>query len=187
MATTFTIVAVFVPVAFMGGLIGKFFYQFGMTVAWAVLVSLFVSFTLTPMMAAWWRGGEVHSNARRRGPVAAFNRAFDRVASRYRTVLSWILQHPKSIVLVAILSLVAAGALAPVVGGSMMPVQDNSQFMVAFSTPAGSSLDYTAGKAREIEAKMRNLSGVAATYVTVGGGVTRSDRRRSIVRISHAS
>src|SRR5690606_26129758 len=54
LATTLSIVAVFVPVAFMGGIIGRFFYQFGMTVAWAVLVSLFVSFTLTPMLSAWW-------------------------------------------------------------------------------------------------------------------------------------
>src|SRR5687767_10048448 len=54
MATTFSIVAVFVPVAFMGGIIGRFFFQFGLTVAWAVLVSLFVSFTLTPMLSAWW-------------------------------------------------------------------------------------------------------------------------------------
>ena len=54
MATTLSIVAVFVPVAFMGGIIGRFFFQFGLTVAWAVLVSLFVSFTLTPMLSAWW-------------------------------------------------------------------------------------------------------------------------------------
>ena len=60
MATTFSIVAVFVPVAFMGGIIGRFFYQFGLTVAWAVLVSLFVSFTLTPMLSAWW-GVDPHS------------------------------------------------------------------------------------------------------------------------------
>ena len=60
MATTLTLVAVFVPVAFMGGIVGKFFFQFGLTIAWAVLVSLFVSFTLTPMLAAWWAGNATH-------------------------------------------------------------------------------------------------------------------------------
>ena len=66
MATTFTIVAVFVPVAFMGGIVGRFFFEFGLTVAWAVLVSLFVSFTLTPMLAATW-GVSPHDPARNTG------------------------------------------------------------------------------------------------------------------------
>ena len=82
MATTLSIVAVFVPVAFMGGIIGRFFYQFGMTVAFAVLVSLFVSFTLTPMLAAWW-GVDPHDPSAGGGnpvsrAIAGFNRWFDR-------------------------------------------------------------------------------------------------------------
>src|SRR5690606_17900279 len=79
MATTLSIVAVFVPVAFMGGIIGRFFYQFGMTVAWAVLVSLFVSFTLTPMLSAWW-GVEPHRSHTAGNPltktIARFNAWF---------------------------------------------------------------------------------------------------------------
>ena len=74
MATTLSIVAVFVPVAFMGGIIGRFFYQFGMTVAWAVLVSLFVSFTLTPMLAAWWGVDPHDPSARGRQPRHAGDR-----------------------------------------------------------------------------------------------------------------
>ncbi|HEX2166686.1 MAG TPA: efflux RND transporter permease subunit, partial [Longimicrobiales bacterium] len=88
MATTFSIVAVFVPVAFMGGIIGRFFYEFGMTVAWAVLVSLFVSFTLTPMLAAWWgvdphKAAGGHGNFLTRG-IGRFNSWFDAQADRYR-------------------------------------------------------------------------------------------------------
>src|SRR5918997_1762801 len=105
MATTLSIVAVFVPVAFMGGIIGRFFYQFGMTVAFAVLVSLFVSFTLTPMLSAWW-GVDPHDpshgggNPLTRG-IAAFNRWFDRNADRYRGVIGWALRHRIMTMLIA--------------------------------------------------------------------------------------
>ncbi len=97
LATTLSIVAVFVPVAFMGGIIGRFFYQFGLTVAWAVLVSLFVSFTLTPMLSAWW-GVNPHDAGERGGniitrPIGAFNRWFDKQASRYSGIIEWALGH----------------------------------------------------------------------------------------------
>ena len=87
MATTFSIVAVFVPVAFMGGIIGRFFFEFGMTVAFAVLVSLLVSFTLTPMLSAWW-GVEPHQEAKGvwavvTKPIVLFNNWFERIADRY--------------------------------------------------------------------------------------------------------
>src|ERR687893_432666 len=97
LATTLAIVAVFVPVAFMGGIIGRFFYQFGLTVAWAVLVSLFVSFTLTPMLAAYW-GVDPHKAGHDGGNVvtrtiARFNGWFDAQAHRYRGVIDWALGH----------------------------------------------------------------------------------------------
>src|SRR5215208_544890 len=96
MATTLSIVAVFVPVAFMKGIIGRFFYQFGLTVAWAVLVSLFVSFTLTPMLSAWWgvdphkhdETGEHRPNVITR-TIGGFNAWFDRQAAKYRGVVTW--------------------------------------------------------------------------------------------------
>lgn len=180
MATTLTVVAVFVPVAFMGGMIGKFFFQFGMTVAWAVLVSLFVSFTLTPMMSAWWTGRQHPVSHVRRGPVAAFNRGFDRLANGYRAVLTWVLGHRKTTVLLAIASFAAAIALVPLVGGSVMPVQDTAEFVVSFATPAGSSLTYTASKGREIESMLRSLPGVRYTYTTVGAGLTGSVTEGSV-------
>src|SRR3954466_14592192 len=98
MATTLSIVAVFVPVAFMGGIIGRFFFQFGLTVAWAVLVSLFVSFTLTPMLSAWWgvnpHVAGVHGNIITR-TIGRFNTWFDRQAGHYRGIASWALSHRK--------------------------------------------------------------------------------------------
>src|SRR5690606_13312352 len=125
MATTLSIVAVFVPVAFMGGIIGRFFYQFGMTVAFAVLVSLFVSFTLTPMLSARW-GVEPHQEgrgifARLTRPIGAFNAWFDRQADRYRGVIAWALGHRKTTLGVAGAAFLGAFLLFPFIGGGFMP------------------------------------------------------------------
>ena len=177
MATTFSVAAVFVPVAFMGGIIGRFFYQFGMTVAWAVLVSLFVSFTLTPMLAAWW-GVEAHSASHTpsRNPItrviAGFNRWFDRQAKKYRGVVEWALGHRKSTLGLAAAAFVGAMMLFPLIGGGFMPDSDNSEFAVTFETPEGSSLAYTRQRAEEIGARLKALPGVDYTYTTVGAGVT---------------
>ena len=176
MATTLSIVAVFVPVAFMGGIIGRFFYQFGVTVAWAVLVSLFVSFTLTPMLSAWW-GVNPHVHGAKGGNVltrniAKFNVWFDRQASRYRGVIRWALGHRKTTLAMAAASFIGAFMLFPFIGGGFMPGSDNSEFAVLFETPEGSSLSYTRGKAEQIVGAIRALDGVDYVYTTVGAGAT---------------
>ena len=176
MATTLAIVAVFVPVAFMEGIIGRFFYQFGLTVAWAVLVSLFVSFTLTPMLSAWW-GVNPHVAGTHSGNVitrtiAAFNVWFDRQAGRYRGVITWALAHRKTTMAIAVASLVGAFALVPLIGGSFMPDTDNSEFVVQFETPEGQSLAYTRGKAEQATAALRAMPEVDYVYTTVGAGAT---------------
>jgi HAE1 family hydrophobic/amphiphilic exporter-1 len=176
MATTLSIVAVFVPVAFMGGIIGRFFYQFGMTVAFAVLVSLFVSFTLTPMLSAWW-GVDPHDPSAGGGNpvnrvIAGFNRWFDRGADRYRGIIGWALGHRKSTIGLAVAAFFGTFMLFPLIGGGFMPEQDQSAFNVSFETPEGSSLAYSAQKAQEIDAALRSLDGVDFTYTTVGAGVT---------------
>jgi len=176
MATTLSIVAVFVPVAFMGGIVGRFFYQFGLTVAWAVLVSLFVSFTLTPMLSAWW-GVNPHVHGVHAGnlvtrTIARFNAWFDRQATNYRAVIRWALGHRKTTLLVAAASFVGAFLLMPFIGGGFMPSSDNSEFAVTFKTPEGSSLQYTHGKAAQIETILRGFGGVKHVYTTVGAGAT---------------
>ncbi|HEY0872004.1 MAG TPA: efflux RND transporter permease subunit [Vicinamibacterales bacterium] len=176
MATTLSIVAVFVPVAFMGGIIGRFFYEFGLTVAWAVLVSLFVSFTLTPMMSAHW-GVSPHDPAQPGGGpvtrfISVFNRWFNRQASRYRGIIEWALAHRVSTLGIAVAALIGAFALFPFIGGAFMPESDESEFTVQFETPEGSSLAYTRGKAEQIVSTLRALPGVEYTYTTIGAGVT---------------
>jgi HAE1 family hydrophobic/amphiphilic exporter-1 len=174
LATTLSIVAVFVPVAFMGGIIGRFFFQFGLTVAWAVLVSLFVSFTLTPMLAAWWGvdphhggGGNVLTRA-----IGRFNAWFDRQATKYRSVIRWALNHRKTTLGVAAASFVGAFMLFPMIGGGFMPDSDNSEFAIQFETPEGSSLAYTRSKAEQILAKLGELEGIDYTYTSIGAGAT---------------
>src|SRR5690606_13692845 len=176
MATTFSIVAVFVPVAFMGGIIGRFFFEFGMTVAFAVLVSLLVSFTLTPMLSAWW-GVEPHQEATGvwavlTRPVVAFNNWFERVADRYRGVVEWALTRRKRTLGLAALAFVGAFMLFPMIGGGFMPETDEGMFSVTFETPEGSSLEYTRRKAEEIDAAIRSQEGVDYTYTTIGAGAT---------------
>jgi len=183
MATTFTVVAVFVPVAFMGGIIGRFFYQFGITVAWAVLVSLFVSFTLTPMLSAWWgvnphkgSGEHGHGNGKRpniltRG-IARFNEWFDSQAVKYRSVIRWALGHRKTTLAIAAAAFFGTIPLFAFIGGGFMPDSDNGEFVVQFETPEGSSLQYTRGKADQIIRTLGSLDGVDYTYTTIGSGAT---------------
>ncbi len=174
LATTLSIVAVFVPVAFMGGIVGRFFFQFGLTVAWAVLVSLFVSFSLTPMLSAWW-GVEPHSASHHSGnaltrTIARFNAWFDRLAERYRGVIGWALRHRKSTIAIAVASFIGAFMLFPFIGGGFVPDVDSSEFIVQFESPEGSSLSYTQQKAEQLDGRLRELPGVAYTYTTVGAG-----------------
>lgn len=177
MATTLAIVAVFVPVAFMGGIIGRFFFQFGLTVAWAVLVSLFVSFTLTPMLAAWWgvdpHGAGHHSggNILTRG-ITRFNAGFDRQAQRYRGIVVWAVHHRKTTLLVAGASFIGAFMLFPLIGGGFMPDSDDSEFIAQIESPEGSSLAYTRAKAEQVDSALRAMDGVAYTYMTIGAGAT---------------
>jgi HAE1 family hydrophobic/amphiphilic exporter-1 len=171
-ATTFSIVAVFVPVGFMPGIAGQFFKPFAITIAAAVLVSLFVSFSLDPMLSAYWPDPQLEAHERR-NPIARtlerFNRWFDRQAERYERVISWALGHRKSVVAIAIVSFVLAIALQVVAGGfGFSPLSDNSELNVAIETPPGSSLDYTTLKAEEVAAMARRHAEVAYVYTTVG-------------------
>jgi HAE1 family hydrophobic/amphiphilic exporter-1 len=174
LATTLSIVAVFVPVAFMGGIIGRFFFEFGLTVAWAVMISLFVSFTLTPMLSAWW-GVEPHKGESRNPitrAIGAFNSWFDRQAQRYRGVITWALRHRIATMLLAAAAFVGSFLLFPFIGGAFMPDSDESQFVVLFETPEGSSLQYTRQKAEQIVNAIGAMPEVDYTYTTIGAGLT---------------
>ena len=180
LSTTLAVVAVFIPVAFMGGQIGQIFFQFGVTVAFAVLVSLFVSFTLDPMLSSIWadpeleHGGHAETRKRTRNPVRkfafAFDDAFERTADRYKGWLASALRHRALVMGVAVLSIVAAGALYPALGFTWLPDYDAGEFDVNFRAAPGSRVEYTTAKGQEVAELIRKLPEVEFTYLTVGGG-----------------
>jgi HAE1 family hydrophobic/amphiphilic exporter-1 len=171
-ATTFSIVAVFVPIAFMSGEAGQWFKPFALTIAAAVLVSLFVSFSLDPMLSAYWPDPQVEQGART-GRVAralgAFNRWFDRQADRYEGVVAWALDHRLAMFLLASGSFVGAIALqATLGGGQFVPVSDRSEVSLTVEAPPGSSLEYTRRKVEEAVAIARRRPEVAYAYSSIG-------------------
>ena len=173
MATTFAIVAVFVPIAFMSGLIGRFFFQFGVTVAVAVLVSLFVSFTLDPMLSSVWPDPPGSRFAR----VPWLGRIMDRVerghrldARRLRRMSSrWALSHRKSVLGDrARARSPRASSIVPLVGTEFMPEVDQGFISLRLNTPVGSSLEYSNGKVLEAEEALKQFPEIALAMTTVG-------------------
>jgi HAE1 family hydrophobic/amphiphilic exporter-1 len=159
MATTFTIVAVFIPVAFMGGIIGKFFFQFGVTVTVAVLVSLFVSFTLDPMLSSVWR--DPPTPWMQKGPIAWVlarqQKLMDWVHGHYDGWLRWALAHRKTTLGLAATVFVASFLVVPLIGSEFVPQTDENWTNVRIQTPIGSSLAYTASKAEQVEAALKEF------------------------------
>ena len=207
-STSLAVVAVFIPVAFMGGMIGKIFFQFGVTVAFAVLVSLFVSFTLDPMLSSVWPDpdhdvGPDGKPAGRMNPIRrvglAFDRWFEKTADKYPAKLDWALKHRAIVMAGAIGSIVAAALIYPVLGFTWLPDVDTGEFNVQLRTPPGSSLAYTVGKAQEVSHYLRRLPEVEFTYTTIGGGFRgtpnsggiyvklkpRSERKRDLFAIQN--
>ncbi|MFM8467816.1 MAG: efflux RND transporter permease subunit [Oxalobacteraceae bacterium] len=203
LATTFSIVAVFLPVGFMGGIIGRFFHQFGVTVAAAVLISMFVSFTLDPMLSSVWHDPAVHGESARRGwyanTIGRVLEQFDRLVqwfSRfYQKALAWSLQHRMATLVLAFATFLG-GFIIPasgLVGTEFVPQADYSETGVIYNTPVGSSLEFTESKARQVEAALRALPEVRDLYTTINTGtaqgknyattyarlVPRAERKRS--------
>ena len=195
LATTLVIVAVFLPVAFMGGIIGRFFYQFGVTVSTAVLLSLFVSFTLDPMLSSIWPDPDAahqhdRINARvsfRKRPIAwllaGFQRLLDRLTNLYSHILAWSLRHRLITVLIAIGSLVAAFFAVGLVGKEFVPQADMNEIKVKFETPVNANLDYTQQKAAQVNAVLQSFPEVTNTYATVNA-MSYSGNNRVQVNVS---
>ena len=187
-ATTFSIVAVFVPVAFMPGVSGEWFRPFGVTVVASVLVSLFISFTLDPMLSAYWGDPPGHHQAPKKGLtklLARFNDWFDHQADRYGRVIAWALHHRRWMAVFALLSLLAAiGLQAKFGGSSFLPASDAGVVAIDVRTPSSSSLEYGRLKVEAVAALARQLPEVKATnsYVNPSGGRIYVDLGKSQLR-----
>jgi HAE1 family hydrophobic/amphiphilic exporter-1 len=188
-ATTFSIVAVFIPVAFMPGISGEWFRPFGLTVVVSVIVSLFISFTLDPMLSAYWGDPPGHHHAPKHGISALlqrFNIWFDHQADRYGQVINWALHHRRWMAIFALASLLAAVALQAKFGGSsFLPAGDGGTLAVEVRTPPSSSLGYARLKVEAAAALARQIAETKATnsFINPNGGriyvdVGKSTQRR---------
>jgi hydrophobe/amphiphile efflux-1 (HAE1) family protein len=187
-ATTFSIIAVFIPVAFMPGTAGQWFRPFALTVASSVLVSLFISFTLDPMLSAYWGDPAGHHLAPKRGLsklLERFNHWFDHQSDRYGRVIAWALHHRRWMGIIAGLSLVGALALHAKFGGSaFLPSADNGTIAIEVRIPSSGSLEYAKLKVEKAAELARTLPETVATNSTVnaGGGRIYVDIGKSVSR-----
>ncbi|QAB00601.1 MULTISPECIES: efflux RND transporter permease subunit [Agrobacterium tumefaciens complex] len=183
-ATTATIVAVFLPVAFMDGIVGRFFYEFGVTVSAAVLISLFVAFTLDPMLSSVWYDPDAQPDAKR-GPIgrliARFDRGFEWMAGQYRRAIGWTLRHRLVTLLVTSGIFIGSLFMVPLVGTEFVPNADEGRFQVNITAPVGSSLDYTTTKVRQVEKALREFPEVEMLYSTINTGGAAGKHRAAIL------
>jgi HAE1 family hydrophobic/amphiphilic exporter-1 len=183
LATSLSIVAVFVPVAFMKGIIGRFFFQFGITVAFAVLVSLFVSFTLDPMLSSRWidpdieRKGKRHLLAR---ILDRFNGWFDRTADGYRSVVGWSLDHRLAVFGVAFAAFVAGLVLFFNLQSEFMPAFDHGEFLIRMKTTPDASIEETKGRLNAALGVLEAYPEVRHTYAAIAPADTDTVRDAQI-------
>jgi HAE1 family hydrophobic/amphiphilic exporter-1 len=176
-ATTLSLLAVFLPVGFMGGIVGRFMSSFGLTSSFAIAVSLLVSFTLTPMLAARLIK---RSNDAEEGPIerrtepadhgSKQSRFYRPIDSTYTRMLTWSMAHRWVVVTACMLVIISIVPLFMFVGKNFLPVDDQSQFEINVRAPEGSTLAATSVLAERISADIRKLPGVTDTLTTIGGG-----------------
>ncbi len=195
-ASTFAIIAVFIPVAFMPGEAGQWFKPFALTVAFSVLVSLFISFTLDPMLSAYWGDPTGYHQGAKSAlglRLARLNGWFDQQSLRYAKVVNWALGHRRAMGLIALASFGGAIALQIGFGGtSFLPVVDTGKLRIDVRSPATSSLAYSRLKVERATQLARMLPDTKATDSSAnaaGGTVfvhigTRAERRRSAAEVA---
>ncbi len=209
MATTLSIVAVFLPIGFMGGIIGKFFHEFGITIVAAVMISMFVSFTLDPMLSSIWHDPSIDRHGKHVAPVGFydrtvgrvtgwFDRATERLAEGYQRLLRWSLMHKLTTLALALAIFVTSIFMVPLLGTEFVPKADYSETGINFYTPVGSALEVTETRTRQVEAILRTLPEVRYTLSILNSGnaqgkmyasvyvrlVDRKDRSRSVDQLS---
>ncbi len=198
MATTFSIIVVFLPVAFMGGIVGRFFYQFGMTVAFAVAVSLFVAFSLTPMLSSRFLKKEGESDVPPRfAPfraiwkfyrlilriISPWNIFFNKVNVWYKSILGWSLRHRFLVTVMATVSFIFALFLGSFVGTEFMPQTDRGEIRISVDTPPGTDLQTTSERMLQMENILRSYKDVKLIFTTIGSGQNPVSSGRIFVKL----
>ena len=178
LATTLSLVAIFIPVGFMGGIVGRFMTSFGFTMAFAILVSMLVSFTLTPMLSARWikmrprrEDAEGHEIEQESSKESRFFRPLDH---GYAAILRWSLTHRWAIAAIAVLVLFSSVPLFMVANKNFLPNDDQSEFEVGIRAPEGTAIDATEIIANRIATRIRQLPEVEFTLVTAADDPART-------------
>jgi hydrophobic/amphiphilic exporter-1 (mainly G- bacteria), HAE1 family len=185
LATTLSLVAVFVPVAFMSGIVGRFLKSFGLTMAFSILVSMLVSFTLTPMLSSRWlkaarpmaASGEAHKKPVLQRMVDRFYLPVERA---YGKVLAWVMRHRWVVVGASILALASTVPLMSMVPKGFLPKSDEAQFEINVRAPEGTSLEATVLVAERIAREARKLPHVTDTITTIGDN---NDRAPNLAKV----
>ncbi len=166
MAASLTLVAIFAPVIFLGGMVGRFFQSFAVVVTFGVLASMLVALTLTPMLCS--RHLRVEE---RRGRVRAFfASAFNALDRLYRRLLAWSLRHRWSVLVSAAAIFVASTFLFSIVGKGFVPKEDENRFMIIFKAPLGASIAATRGKLQAVESVLHRHREVKNYFTAIGLG-----------------
>ncbi len=171
MATTFTILAVFLPVGFMTGIVGQFFKSFALTIAFAVSISLLVAFTLDPMLSSRFvRFIPLEERTRTRTGrfLESVGQFYDRIDRRYHRLLEWAIAHPWKIMATATVVFFASMSTLSVIGTEFVPVEDRGEFAVNVEVPAGTAFEQTVAYVETVEAVVRQLPEVKQIFTTVG-------------------
>jgi hydrophobe/amphiphile efflux-1 (HAE1) family protein len=165
MAATIAVVAIFMPVVFMQGVIGRYFLQYGVTVTVAVLLSLLEALTLTPMRCSRY----LHVDEHPRGINKYVTRLFDFLSEFYRRILEILLNHRWKTIILSIVFFALSILLAKKVPSEMLPAQDQSQFLLRFKLPVGTALPVTDAAIKVVEDYMREQKEVEGIFAVVGG------------------
>ncbi len=180
LAATLALVSIFAPVIFMSGIIGQFFRSFAVVVTFGVLVSLFVSLTLTPMLCSRFltvrEKGHHHSRAH-----AAIATGFTRLDALYRRLLAWALGHRWSVVALTVVAVASSGLFFASVGKTFAPDQDEGRFLVYLRTPLGSSIDYTDSRLKMVEAVLRSHREIVTEFALIGLGTAGQVNQGTVV------
>ena len=174
MATTLSLVIIFLPVAFMEGIVGRFMSSFGFTAAFAIMVSLLVSFTLTPMLCSRW----LRSTP---GADTKGTWLFRATARPYRAMLLWSMEHRWVIVVISLLVTVSSVPLFMSIGKSFLPIDDQSEFEVTVRMPPGSSLEGTDQMMRRVEDELRQMKGIRNVFTSIGADVRQQVDRGNVL------
>lgn len=185
-ATTLVVIAVFGPIAFVPGIVGQFFKQFGLTVVFTMLISLFDAFTVAPMLSAYLASKSEHTKGT--GPIARFLAFFDRLQTKlediYESTLNWTVKHRKTVLLGAVAIFVFSMILSKGIPKTFLPPNDIGEFSVTVEMPVGTSLEGTLQFSKQVESVLQKIKQIELVSMTVGSAQYEANKSTFFVKLA---